>query len=314
MIGLTSSAFGKLMIAGEYAVLFGHKALVTTIDTRAIAWFHPKNERAFFSYTGKEHRRLDEHPLFLAFVDACRDFNVTPNNGHYLLNTSAFFDDAGRKFGFGSSAAAIAALSKIVVLQGLLDKTKLFDLAYLAHRKFSHGLGSGADVAACLFGGTILYQRSVLPVSCPNISFFKHLVIVDTKIAQNSRAFVEKVMVWSTTNQHALESFCHRSSDLCEQLMSATGLDSLIVITKELFTLLDDFGQQVGIDIVSPSHKQIHDAAIKFGGTAKPSGAGGGDMSLAVIPNDSRDHFIDYIRALGFDIIPTPLSPEGNSL
>jgi phosphomevalonate kinase len=57
---------------------------------------------------------------------------------------------------------------------------------------------------------------------------------------------------------------------------------------------------RAGIDWDTPEHARIAGLAERFGGAAKPSGAGGGDVAVALLPDDdARLRFTDACRADG---------------
>ena len=71
---------------------------------------------------------------------------------------------AGGKLGLGSSAAAAAVAVGATLLAGGHDPEAepavSFAMADRAHRDAQGGRGSGADVAAAVYGGIIAYRRS----------------------------------------------------------------------------------------------------------------------------------------------------------
>ena len=70
-------------------------------------------------------------------------------------------------------------------------------------------------------------------------------------------------------------------------------------------------GRSAGIDIVSAPHAQIAKLAETHGGAAKPSGAGGGDIAVALVPDDTRAQFVAGIAAAGFAHVPAQIDPVG---
>ena len=146
------TAPGKLVLLGEYAVLDGFPAVVAAVNRRASGQFMPG-------------RAPESELVDIAVRNAAEALG--PNRealprGSVLVDTSAFSLN-GTKMGIGSSAAT-AAVSVGAVLEtagrSVADSTDLvFDVALAAHRAAQGGLGSGADVAAAVYGGLLHYER-----------------------------------------------------------------------------------------------------------------------------------------------------------
>lgn len=86
------------------------------------------------------------------------------------IDSRAFFDSAGNKRGFGSSAAAVVALVTAVVRDLTATHPRaaagidLLQTAVDVHRAVQGGHGSGYDVAASLRGGIGLFRGGRQPV------------------------------------------------------------------------------------------------------------------------------------------------------
>ena len=170
-----ASAPGSLMLLGEYAVLLGKSALVCAVNKRMSVMIEPRldNKLIISSTLGNLEIELREcHPSALGkfeeikvtqpfqFVIATLNFfrKQLPSGCHISI-TSEFSD----KIGFGSSAAVTVSLIK--ALSAWLDLS-LTDLNIIRDARSIirkvQGLGSGADVAACVLGGVIAYKAQAL--------------------------------------------------------------------------------------------------------------------------------------------------------
>ena len=92
------SAPGKAFLIGEYAVLEGAAATVTAVDVRAYAHLPIEG--------------IDPPPPPSPFADAAHrvcDEHIGPLQGPRPIVTTQGFTALGRKLGFGSSAAVVAA-------------------------------------------------------------------------------------------------------------------------------------------------------------------------------------------------------------
>ncbi|WP_018662727.1 phosphomevalonate kinase [Heyndrickxia acidiproducens] len=171
---------GKLMIAGEYAVIEpGQPAVVAAVDRyitvdakdssenvlslpqlgiEEVVW-HTEGDSVQFS-------REDPRLRFIAnalsvFTRLAREKSLSPRPLHLTITSE--LDDAasGKKYGLGSSAAilvsVLAALLHIHRRELPATKDMIYKLASIAHLK-TQGNGSGADLAASTYGGWIHYK------------------------------------------------------------------------------------------------------------------------------------------------------------
>jgi len=155
-----SSAPGSLMLLGEYAVLHGQHALVSAIDKRMTVILTPRSDKKILldSALGQHETTLAHLKLVapfrfvLATIKAVKKYLT---HGFHLKIESEFSDTVG----FASSAAVtVATLSALSTWCGLSLSES--DFIKLARRIVRHvqGTGSGADVAACVMGGVVLYR------------------------------------------------------------------------------------------------------------------------------------------------------------
>lgn len=311
MTSITTEAPGKLLIAGEYSVLFGGKALVAVIDRFAQVCFSPQANRECWMRYHTQWQRDDNHPLWRSMLKVAEKYELPPVSGIYRLDTKDFFGSNGQKLGLGSSAAAIVALSKMICFQyKVLDPEFMHKLALEAHLDFSSQLGSGADIASCAIGSSIEFRKVALgshKVMTDLSWLWPELIIISTKRAQDTRVFVGKAEAYAKKEPSAIDSFMARSDVLVKSLQRKPSLDATIAILNELNELLRDFGQACAIDIISEEHDALHRLALSMGGSAKPSGAGGGDLSLALIPLAKRADFLRQSREQGFESISLAL-------
>ncbi|MEJ7731028.1 MAG: hypothetical protein WKG00_17660 [Polyangiaceae bacterium] len=146
---MIARAPGKLLLSGSYVVLDGAPALVTAVDRFATA----DGDRSAALCT-------DE-------VRAALDAGVAPGAAPPWFDAAALraaTADGDRKLGLGSSAAILAAslgalLPRLASEDEEAWRARLYPLALAAHRR-AQGGGSGVDVAASVFGGTLRCQAS----------------------------------------------------------------------------------------------------------------------------------------------------------
>ena len=174
---MTIKTPGKLMIAGEYAVLEPYQPSIVTAVDRFIHTTLEKTDTNLLSLhdfnlinlpwkfeQNKIHFQFENEKL--AFVQAAmlvtlrylseKGTEIKPVHIHVR---SELQDETGIKYGLGSSAAVTVAVVR-GLLTYLLPKQPssdlVFKLAAIAHVT-TQGSGSGADIAASAYGGMLQY-------------------------------------------------------------------------------------------------------------------------------------------------------------
>lgn len=172
---------GKLMIAGEYAVLEpNHKAVVAAINRYVTASIKPcRQNKLSLPQLGLEditwvisngEVQFSISDVRLSFIQnsisvASRFLqNKAVLLCPYQLHIESQLDDpsTGKKYGLGSSAAVVVAVISTVLHfhsngeePPALDE--IFKLSAMAHVKTQKS-GSGADIAAAVYGGWLEYS------------------------------------------------------------------------------------------------------------------------------------------------------------
>ncbi|VGO19036.1 mevalonate kinase family protein [Pontiella sulfatireligans] len=167
---ITTSAPGSLMLLGEHAVLHGRHALVGAINRRITVRLLPSKDDSFriMSSLGEYESPLEDladHPSFRFVLQAIRQHFGQFPSGFELRIDSEFSADIG----FGSSAAVTVA-THVAILNWLLGEPPEKELLFSESLKTVHavqGRGSGADVAASVYGGMVGYTTApeFLPVA-----------------------------------------------------------------------------------------------------------------------------------------------------
>lgn len=161
-----ASAPGSLMLLGEHAVLHGRLALVCAVNRRIHVTLTPRSDRKVVlrSNLGRAEMTLDRlrpaKPFRFVAAAITLKKNLLPS-GFNLQIRSGF----SHRVGLGSSAAVtvatLAVLSKWIA--GRVRRARLLADGVRVIRKVQ-GLGSGADVAASVFGGIVAYRTRPLTI------------------------------------------------------------------------------------------------------------------------------------------------------
>lgn len=293
---VATSAPGKLVLMGEYAVLRGHTAVVAAVDVRATTRLSEADDLRV---------DLDDGGLLQACLDEAAALGVRAR-GVLHVDTQAFRDEADRKLGLGSSAAACVATLHALLLAGDVDiggVDGLHAAAQRAHRRFQRGRGSGIDVAASTYGGLVRFVRhddDVHAGPAPSLPAALAIVPVWTGRSQDTRDFVAAVLA-----QKNVDELVAPIGDATARFVDACVRND----DRDVLAAVDDaavgmahLGAQAGIDVVSAPHVRLAAIARAHGGRAKPSGAGGGDIGLVFVRRDD-------VAALRAALVAEGLSP-----
>jgi phosphomevalonate kinase len=292
---------GKVVLSGAYAVLSGAPAIVSavsryvTADTARAADFVTDEVRAALS-------PQESAPWFDA----------------------AELRHEGRKLGLGSSAAILAA-SLFALEQAAAPaadqaglRQRVFERALSAHRAAQAG-GSGVDVAASTFGGTLIYRLSALgpelrPVAlppelavevwiCPSSASTRELIAAVARLAERAPS---EHTAWLSTQALAAEA----AANSVERKDPAGFLSALAAQQRALSGL----GRAAGAPIVTPELAELGPLAEEAGGVLLPAGAGGGDIALFVGTAPSSQALRAALENYDHQLLQTELSAPGAAL
>ena len=233
------SAPGNILILGEYAVLEkGGLGAAAAVDVRVHLESTPDSAPGSsltveavmpggsFTWT---RERPDDGPLISAIVAAVEKA-AGERTGRIRVDSSALFGPAGRKAGFGSSAAVSVVLCA-ALLAGAntdantdagADTSAVARAALTAHRSAQGGAGSGYDVYASANGGLGLFTGGVEPAwerrdsgSLPELYLFPGPQSVST------RSSIDLYMQWKKRNTGKALSFLEQSNRIVQSFLSA---------------------------------------------------------------------------------------------
>ncbi len=302
---VTASAPGKLMLYGEHSVVYGSPCIVTAVDQRVRVSVEPNGEGEIHVCSpnvglDEYHKSIgrlgkDDVPKSMQFVE----YLVKRFYGEYKIKQGIRIStesDFSTQFGFGSSAAVVVALTKALAkyFDIAMDKQKIFELAYQAVLDVQ-GVGSGFDVAASVYGGTIYY---VTPGNVIETVYEGDLPIVVgyTGVKADTPTLIRQV------------AELKRNEAWVDSVFSDIG--GLVDEAKELFKS-NDFAQlgklmnknQRLLSTLNVSSKELNNLikAAKAAGAygAKLSGAGGGDCMIAFVDMRDKDRVGESIEQVG---------------
>ena len=301
------SAPGKLMIAGEYAVLEGAEAVVAAVSRRAYAEFAADADQ----------------PLSPEVVGAraAAERKTGPVQGALSIDVSELQDN-GRKLGLGSSAAAAAAAAGAVFAAHGHDvnapsvREQILAAALEGHRTIAPH-GSGADVAAAVLGGFVRFRRLGDGVETHALPWPAALepVVVWTGTPVRTSDMLVRVRALADHDPAMYRTRMRALADQADQLISALiagDLPGVLDGTHGYGTAMGELGQAAGITVLTEATDRVRALARACGGAAKPSGAGGGDVAIALFSSgESAEAFRGRCAGQSFEILSLELGVPG---
>lgn len=292
---MKACAPGKLVLSGAYSVLEGAPALVTAVDRYVCC-----DSTQPASFVTPEVRA------------------ALPGGPAPAFDASALRSE-GRKLGLGSSAAILVASLAAADPRAFVSdhdlREAIFDGALAAHRR-AQGGGSGIDVAASTWGGTLLARRSATGgLDIEALALPRALVVEAwaSEVAASTAEFLQAVARFRARSpaEHAalfgaLRAAAERAS---EALRSGQTPDLIAQLDRQRAGFVA-LGRAAGIAIVTPEAERLSLAAGP-GAVVLPSGAGGGDIVLWLSDRPSPREFRDLAASLGHHLLPLTIHARG---
>jgi len=325
-----ASAPGKLILAGEYAVLAGAPAISAAVDIRASATvalcsgsvselcIANDGGRYHFTVSAAGEISWQENPAEQGtlLAAALRMLASTDQLSKKLpalsvqLCTGDFYRKASgqpaRKIGAGSSAALAVAL--VASLQAAFGQEAALAECLETHRLFQDGKGSGIDVATSWHGGVIaMTGRAAQLPQVQSLAWPTGLCVqpVWTGLSASTVELLGRLEEYCEQSGSTREQVLQGLQDAAEQTLDcwSAGESQQIVAALESYgALLGELDQRASLGIWSERHCALRDLAARYGVGYKPSGAGGGDFGIAYATDESAVN--DFVSAVHQQITP----------
>jgi phosphomevalonate kinase len=347
-VEVTATAPGKLIVLGEYAVLEGADSLVWSVDRRVVVRVRTSDEpglvveapdigidRAVADFDGSATVRwrtgLDVERLHMVGAAVAGALHELGAGGlpdvHVHIDTSALVSpEIGDKLGVGSSAAVVTALTGALLaiagreVEDDSGRRRVFERALGAHNAAQGNVGSGIDVAASVFGGALRYRRGATLEETPTPERMALPAGLHWLAVWSGRAAYTPSMV--TMVQEFAREEAGSYGDLMKELSitSARGCDAFVASDVPGFIeVVRDYGEGLarlgaasGVDIVSVDHQRIGSVVRAEGGVYKPSGAGGGDLGIALAGDGpTLDAVAAALGRAGVTTVPLAVDEHG---
>jgi mevalonate kinase len=314
------SAPGKLMLLGEHAVVHGRPCLVTAVESRL---------HMMLTLTGPGDNTLVLHApdvgIEHAQMQLADDLQAVAKGARFVMSSLAVFrdqwglkcglqietrSDFSSQFGLGSSSATVACtLFGLAQLMGVdLDRSALFEAGLTAIRRVQQ-TGSGFDLAAAIYGGTLFYDtgqpRQIVPMNTPDLP----LIAAYSGIKADTPTYVGHVDQLQKTWPIAITGLF--------DLMAHLVLDGRTALERadwaqlgQLMNIQHGLLHAIGVDTIETASLVFRARQAGAYG-AKLSGAGGGDCIIALVPEDCRESVRKALEAAGGQILDIEPSAPG---
>jgi mevalonate kinase len=297
---ITASAPGKLMLFGEHAAVYGYPCIVTAVGERMTVAIEKTEDGIIIDAPQVKNTVFVENA-----IDAVSStFHIRHTGLH--ITTSCMFSC---KYGFGSSSAVtVAAIYALTSLfQKKIDKKQIFTLAYKTVLDVQK-IGSGFDVAAATYGGTLFYGNKGETIESLKINNIP-IIIGYSQVKADTVALIEEVRRKKEKEPEKVERIFQGISKIIPEARQKIEEGDW----ERVGTLMN-FNQEYLRDLgVSTEKLEAMISASKKAGAwgAKLSGAGGGDCMIALTPNDKRKAVSDAITAAGGEVVDVSVNSEG---
>ncbi len=262
---MRARAPGKLVLSGAYAVLEGATALVTAVDryvevdSARAADFVPPEVRAAFP-------------------------------GHAPWFDATALREGEHKLGLGSSAAILVACLAVreLTAEPALGEAELrervFGQALAAHRA-AQGGGSGVDIAASVYGGTLAFTRRDAAPVARAVHLPPELVLEAwwSGVPARTPALLASVRELGAREPARHRELLQQQAEAAHEALAAVEAEdvpALLVALESQCRTLDALGEAAAVPIVTAAARELAECARAEGAVALPAGAGGGDILL----------------------------------
>ncbi len=308
---ITIKVCGKWILAGEYAVLKGHPALVFPLASRFMELDYENSETDTLVFSSgadfeeeiilKENDRgtafssqLERSTEFFEFVldQALRNISKTRTDlkGAIKLNTHISFG-----VGMGASAVVCVLIGRLFHHLNWLTEENLFSFCHSLENSL-HGQSSGVDIASVLMGKPVLFliaknsEKPIYPPAVqPQIQVFHprwrpYIFLSRSGSGRATKINMEKMQrFWekSTRKAERLNQRMNQAVLKAKEGLQTHGGQKGLTLLMESFALAEECFLQW--DLVGEEMKK-HIVFLKKAGAlaAKPTGSGMGGCVLSL--------------------------------
>lgn len=316
MIDIRASAPGKVIIAGEYAVLDAAPAICMALNRRAHVSITISKENCHtvaapgFSPSGVSFKSIadsaEELPLLAA---VWQELQIeAPDFLNIVLDSSRFYDANAGKIGIGSSAALAVALT--AALGRLADEHRdVRSTAMAAHRCLQGGVGSGADIACSVAGGVTGYRMDEDVSDKLEWPGGLNYALLWSGVPASTQTQLDKL---GAADVQASRAELGDSARAVAQAWKIGDPEQLLTCLVEYTATLRCFDVDHKLGIFDAGHAALADCAGSTELVYKPCGAGGGDLGIAISSDPlALAAFVDGAQQQNFKLLDLTIDTNG---
>ena len=319
---------GKIVISGEYAVLDGAPAIVSTLKQKVNITIQKSDKKhniyttsvlqGVFPFTMDDDANVlwleaDPGVFGLLLQHAFKILKPKLKENLWIaVDSSEFFrttkDGTAIKLGIGSSAAVSVGITQALSQYQAIRSSpeNLLSQANSIHQGLQGKQGSGIDVICCFADQGVIectkdsvknHTWSIL--NWPN---GLHLKALTTSQYGSTNRLVANYQRASNLYPKEFNSALDQFLDITQSLSHAwksEDVDLIIDLLRAYDVHIKKLDKIGGIGIYTQVHADIQNIASTHNVFYKPSGAGGGDIGLAF--SSSLDALSDFSDAIGTD-------------
>ena len=250
---------GKVILSGEHSVVYGEPALVSAIDLGVEAFV--SNSKVYFN-PPKNKNYLQN--IFKIFKEKYDDKKLNLDDLVVLINSNL-----PEKSGLGSSAAVAHAvvLSLADFFKIKISLEEIFKLVQEAE-KYIHGVSSGIDPSAVVFGGVQVFKKGVRK-KLSGIAKLDFTLVNSGDVAETTGEMIDLVRSKVETDgrfSNIIKKIGVVTSDMIKSININNFNPKLLTQNQRL---LEELG------VVGERAKKIVKEIESLGGFVKITGAGG---------------------------------------
>lgn len=311
------SAPGKLLLFGDHAVVHGRPCIVTSVDHRISVSLEKRGDNKIVlnapdvnlkNYIVLAGDLEKPHPKEAKFVlTATLNFfdKYKLKSGLEIKTKSEFSTEVGLG---SSSAVTVSTIKGLAELFGIkMTDKELFDLSYKTVLDIQE-VGSGFDVAAAIYGGTIYFVTRGKTIETLKIEELP-LIVGYAGVKADTATLVKMVARKLKENPRRINEIFDESErivNLAKLEMEKSNWERV----GELMKLNQDLLRDLGVS--SRELENLIRAALDAGAYgAKLSGAGGGDCMIAITNKKNQTTIKRAIEKAEGEIVKVKFHAEG---
>ena len=323
---------GKIVISGEYAVLYGAPAILATLNQRANIKIQESdtNHNIFvtsaledvFPFTTDDdfnivwfetdpgaYGLLLQHAFKILKPILKKKLSITVDSSEFFQTTK---DGRAIKLGIGSSAAVSVGITQALFQYQEIESSpgNLLTQANSIHQILQGKQGSGIDVTCCFADQGVIectkesinnHTWSIL--NWPN---GLHLKVLTTGQGASTKRLVTNYEMAGNLHSKEFKNALDQFMEITQNLSIAwksEDVDHIIGLLTAYDVQIKKLDKIGDIGIYTQVHTEIQNIASRYNVFYKPSGAGGGDIGLAFSASlDELNDFSNEISKVAWNI------------